>query len=224
MSSLAWTYLLCAVVFFAVILLVPPMIKKWYYKSIMEDLEKGDISQYEKKIDSFLAKITFSAFERECMRLTLYQVTGQNTKADEQVQFIRHMRLSKKQKCQLGERAFYVYLEQGKIKKARAMLEMVKEFGTEPQAMNLEIQYSVLLKKESKYIDELKRRHDALKGSAAEIPASLLGHAGTYEYLIGLQYSYLKDAKNTRKWMEMALKNLKGTPYEEDILKILEAN
>ncbi len=218
-----WMYLLYVVVFILLVVLVPPLIKRYYYQRLMQDLEAHNFTLFTRHLDSFLAKVTFSAFERESMRLSMYEMRNEMKKADEQVQFMENMRLNKKQKAQLGERGFYVYLESGKIKKARHMMEMVEQYGSEIQAKNLQIQYSILLKKESKYIKELQERHARLKDAKGEIPANVQNQAGTFEYLIGLQYSYLKDKDNTRKWLEPALEHLKNTPYEGEIVELLKA-
>lgn len=221
MSS--WMYLLYVVVFILLVVLVPPLVKRFYYQRLMQDLEAHNFTLFTRHLDSFLAKVTFSAFERESMRLSMYEMRNEMKKADEQVQFMENMRLSKKQKAQLGERGFYVYLESGKIKKARHMMEMAEQYGSEIQAKNLQIQYSILLKKESKYIKELQERHARLKDDKGSIPANVSNQAGTFEYLIGLQYSYLKDKENTRKWLEPALEHLKNTPYEGEIVELLKA-
>lgn len=214
-------YLVYALIFFALILIVPHFVKRWYYKKLMQDIEEKNFTKFEKNIDSFPAKMCFSAFERESMRLTMYKMMGKTSKADEQIQFMEHMRLSKKQRAQLGEIGFYTYLEQGKVKKARHMIDLVKDYGTPAQAENLEIQYSILLKKESKYIQNLIERHKKLENAQGEIPDSLSMNAGVFEYLIGLQYSYEKDRANMKKWLNMALPRLKGTYYEEDIRNLL---
>ena len=218
-----WMYLLYVVVFILLVVLVPPLIKRYYYQRLMQDLEAHNFTLFTRHLDSFLAKVTFSAFERETNRLSMYEKRKEMKKADEQVQFMENMRLNKNQKAQLGERGFYVYLESGKIKKARHMMEMVEQYGSEIQAKNLQIQYSILLKKESKYIKELQERHARLKDAKGEIPANVQNQAGTFEYLIGLQYSYLKDKDNTRKWLEPALEHLKNTPYEGEIVELLKA-
>ena len=66
------------------------------------------------------------------------------------------MRVKAKYKIALGNRGFYYYLEQGRAKKARDMIDFVKANGGENVCRDLEMQYSILLKKESKYIDEVK--------------------------------------------------------------------
>ena len=43
-----------------------------------------------------------------------------------------------------------------------------------------------------------------------------------FAYLLGLQYSYIDDEKNTSRYLKEAQQLLKGTPYEEVIRDLLK--
>ncbi|WP_288340036.1 hypothetical protein [uncultured Allobaculum sp.] len=216
-----WIYLLYFAVFIALVVLIPPLVKRYYYQKLMNDIDTQNYAKFQTHLDSLLAKVSFSAFEREAIRLTMIEARQDKAKIDDQIQFMENMRLNRRQKARLGEQGFYIYLAQGKIKKAARMMDLVKTYGTPQQLHPLEIQYSILLKKEAKYIDELKERLKKLEDSSGNIPENLKVNAGTFQYLIALQYSYNKDRPNTEKWAKLALENLKGTPNEEEILKLL---
>lgn len=219
-----WIYLTYFVVFILLVILVPPLIKRVYYQRLMQDIERRDFTKFNKHLDSMLAKLSFSAFEREAIRLNMLEATEQKDRVDKQIQFMEHMRLRRKQRAQLGEQGFYVYLAQGKIKKAQHMMDLVKEYGTPQQLEPLEIQYSILFKKEAKYIDKCKERLKSFTDSEGNAIKGMETSAGIFQYLIALQYSYDHDLQNTRKWAKLAKQNTKGTPYEEDVRKLLHAN
>lgn len=218
---MGYQFIVYAIILVVIFVVLPPIIRKQTYKKCMEDLDRQDFEKFEKDIDSLPAKMSFSAFSRECLRLSEYETMSNLKKADEQVQFMENMRLNKKQKAILGERGFYVYLSSGKIKKARKMLEMAKEFGTPQQVEPLELSYSILLKKESKYISTCKERYSKLWDGKSPIDGTAAMRAGTMEYFLGLQYSYDKDVKNTKHYMNLAKQHLAGTPYIEDIDRVL---
>lgn len=218
---MGYQFIIYAIILVIIFIVFPPIIRKQTYKKCMEDLENQNFEKFEKDIDSLASKMSFSAFSRECLRLSEYEAMGNLKKADEQVQFMENMRLNKKQKAILGERGFYVYLSSGKIKKARRMLEMVKEFGTPQQVEPLELSYSILLKKESKHINTCKERYSKLWDGKSPMDSATAMRAGTMEYFLGLQYSYDKDVKNTKHYMNLAKEHLAGTPYIEDINRVL---
>ena len=77
------------------------------------------------------------------------------------------------------------------------MLDYVKKLGDERTYNNLKIQYDIFILKESKHIDEIKKKLEIAQRN--NMPNKDL-MVGSLEYLIGLQYSYLNDKKNMMKY------------------------
>ena len=132
-----------------------------------------------------------------------------------------NMRLKDNQKLAVRERGFYYYLQQGRAKKAKDMLDAVRSLHAD-RAKDLEIQYSILIKKESKYIKEVQEKIDHLWDGKSALDEDKMMVVGTFEYLLGLQYSYLNDIENMKKVFTSALKHCAGTPYEDSIKQIME--
>ena len=97
--------------------------------------------------------------------MRLSGLISQNRKDDveEQFQMMMNMRLKDNQKLAVRERGFYYYLQQGRAKKAKDMLDAVRSLNAD-RAKDLEIQYSILIKKESKYIKEVQEKINHLWG------------------------------------------------------------
>lgn len=204
------------------VIFVPILVKKHIWKKLGIVLENNDFDSYYKIIDSWPCKLTFSAFDRENMRLSGYISQNRKNDIEELIPMIANMRIKPKYKVVLGNRGFYYYLEQGRVKRARDMITLVKENGGEEAAHDLEMQYSILLKKESKYIDELKEKLERYWDGKKELTVELANAVGTMEYLIGLQYSYLNDHENMMKYFTPALEHCKGTPFEDSINEIIK--
>lgn len=205
-----------------ILILIPVLMKKSTWSKLMKALDNEDYDAYYKALNSFPCKMTFSAFDMENMRLSGYMAQNRKDEIEEQFKMIMNMRIKPKQKVVLGQRGFYYYLEQGKVKKARDMIDFVKANGPESAYMDLEMQYSILLKKESKYIDEMKEKIDNVWDGKEELQGDKKMIVGTFQYLVGLQYSYLNDQENMMYYFNEALKNISGTPYEENIHEILK--
>ena len=206
----------------ALLIIIPIVMKRISWKKLIKLSESNNYEGYYKELDSMKCKLSFSAFDRENMRLSGFIAEEKTAKVEEQIHFMEHMRLRKKQRAALGIRGFYYYLEKGRVKKARDMMDLVKANGSENSYNDLEIQYSILLKKESKHIKDIQAKIDAIWDGKSEIPADKQMIIGTFEYLIGLQYSYENDYKNMMKHFEPAMKLCKGTPYESDMLEIIK--
>lgn len=213
--------LIIIIVCVILMILIPILMKKRSWKKLMKYLGSNDFDAFYKELDSFWCTLTFGTFERENMRLSGMLAQNKKFEVEHQIDMMMNMRIKPKQKVVLGQRAFYYYLELGKIKRARDMIDFVKANGPESSYMDLEIQYSILLKKESKYIDEVKARIDHIWNGTDPLVGDKKLVVGTFQYLLGLQYSYLNDEENMRHYFTLALENVKGTPYENSIYKII---
>ena len=101
----------------------------------------------------------------------------------------------------------------------KQMLDYVKKLGDERTYNNLKIQYDIFILKESKHIDEIKKKLEIAQRN--NMPNKDL-MVGSLEYLIGLQYSYLNDKKNMMKYFKPALIHCKGTTYEVEMNQVIE--
>lgn len=205
-----------------ILIAIPFFMRKTSWKKMVVALNEGNYDQYYQILDSFACKMTFSAFDRENMRLSGYIAQNRKDDIENLFKMMMHMRIKSKQKITLGTRGFYYYLEQGRVKKARDMIDFVKANGPESSYKDLDMQYSILLKKESKYIDEIKAKIDAIWNGKDPLDGDKKMVVGTFQYLIGLQYSYTNDLENMKLYFDQALENISGTPYEENIKTILK--
>lgn len=210
------------VILVIILIAIPILMRKLSWKKMINALNDVDYNRYYDIIDSFSCKMTFSAFDRENMRLSGFIAQNRKDDVENQIKMMMNMRIKPKQKVALGTRGFYYYLEQGKAKRARDMIDFAKANGSESSYKDLELQYSILLKKESKYIDEVKAKIDAIWNGKDHLDGDKKVVVGTFQYLIGLQYSYKNDLENMKLYFEQALENVAGTPYEENIKNILK--
>lgn len=214
--------ILVIVICVLILIAIPVIMKKTSWSKLVKALDNGNYDLYYKTLDSISCKTTFSAFDRENMRLSGYIAQARKDDIEELFKMMMNMRIKSKQKVALGSRGFYYYLEQGKVKKARDMIDFVKANGPESTYKDLEIQYSILLKKESKYIEEVKEKITQIWNGKDELAGDKKMIVGTFQYLVGLQYSYIDDIDNMMVYFNQALENVAGTPYEESIKEILK--
>ena len=204
-----------------VFILVPMIMKKVVWKKLLVQLNNEQYDEFYKTLDTGICKFSYQAFNREYMRLSGYLAQRNDTKIEEQFELLKNMRISNKQKASVATRGFYYYLEKGKIKKAEGMLSYGKSYIDEKTFKNMQIQFSILMKKEAKYIDDCKEILNGMWDGKSELDNNKKFPVGTIQYLIGLQYSYLKDVDHMMEYFNPALENLAGTPYEEDIRRIM---
>ena len=176
-----------------VFILVPMIMKKVVWKKLLVQLSNEQYDEFYKTLDTGACKFSYQAFNREYMRLSGYLAQRNDAKIEEQFELLKNMRISNKQKASVATRGFYYYLEKGKIKKAEGMLSYGKSYIDEKTFKNMQIQFSILMKKEAKYIDDCKEILNGMWDGKSELDNNKKFPVGTIQYLIGLQYSYLKD-------------------------------
>lgn len=86
---------------------------------------------------------------------------------------------------------------------------------------NNQMIYEIVIQKKYNHIDKIskmiKELSNAMKNS---LDKTTQFRIGVFQYLIGLQYSYLRDTENINKYFDQALINLKNTEFAKDIQKI----
>lgn len=93
----------------------------------------------------------------------------------------------------------------------KTTLDYISKVKNDAMYKDCELFYDVLVLKKSNHIEETL---DLLNKTDK--------NEGLLQYLAGLQYHYLKDKVNSRKYFEMALVTLKNTPYEAAIHQLLK--
>lgn len=188
----------------------------------MNYLSIGDYESFEYLLDGVLCTFFYRPFNIEYLRLTSYMMQNNTKKIEEQFNKIfTKLKLNMQQKASVAQRAFYFYMEQKKYQKAKEMLSICKEAEI-PELQTMELMFNILGEKKSEHIKEIKSQLEILKN----VPNATTNNAnivriGIYEYLLGLQYMYIDNKKESKKYLNSALQHCKGTPYEKEILALL---
>lgn len=214
-------FIIATVLLIICIVGIPYYFRRRTWTNLNQEIMENDFDTFYYTLDSLKCQLGMTPYERENMRLSGYLAQNRKDDVEQQLSMMMNMRIKKGQKLAVYERAFYYYLEQGRTKKTRDMIDLVQSINPE-KAKDLEIQYSILLKKESKYIQEIQDRIDRLWDGKSDMDPQKQIAVGTLEYLLGLQYSYQNDAENMEKVFTLALQHCAGTPYEDSIKKILK--
>ncbi len=214
--------ILIVVVVTVVLIFLPIWIRKQLLNKMIKALDHKDFDTLYETLDSKLCTKAYPLFNREFMRLNGYLAQEDKKKIEAQFDYLKGLTLAPKQLASVSTRGFYYYLEKKNKKKAEEMLALSKGCVDERSYQNMEIQDSILLKKEFKYIEECQKMLDSMLDGNESIKEEDKYPIGTMQYMIGLQYSYMKDAENAKKYLNKALHNLQNTSYEMEIQELLK--
>ena len=206
----------------AIAFLFPIVSRKYTYKKLMNCLSVGDYKSFEYLLDGVLCTFFYRPFNIEYLRLTSYMMQNDTTKIEDQFNKIfTKLKLNTEQKASVAQRAFYFYMEQKKYKKAKEMLLICKEAEIQ-EIQTMDLMFSILGEKKSEHIKDIKTQLESLKNAPnATTNNANIVRIGIYEYLLGLQYMYKDNKKESKKYLNSALQHCKGTPYEKEILALL---
>ena len=214
--------ILIVVIVTVILIFLPIWIRKQLLNKMIRALDHKDFNTLYETLDSKLCVKSYPLFNREFMRLNGYLAQEDDKKIQSQFDYLKSLNLAPKQLASVSTRGFYYYFEKRNKKKAEEMLALSKDCVDERSYKNMEIQDSILLKKEAKYIAECKKMLESMWDGSSSIKEEDKYPIGTMQYMIGLQYSYLNEYENANAYLEGALQNLKNTPYEVEISTLLK--
>lgn len=191
--------ILVFVIVLAVIVISRLTLKGNINRKIYKYSNEKDYDSLFRLLDKFTCKVTYTAFDREFIRLNAYFDMNIYDKIRKQSDFIMdEMRLNDDQKVVFARQTFYYFLRKEKYKECEKVLNFAKTSKTSNDKIHaMEMMYSIEVLKESTYIEEIEKKLE--KTEDKENKAFL-------HYLLGLQYSYKKDNENAKKHFTEAKK------------------
>lgn len=179
---------------------------------LVSAVAKNDQKTFYRKVDTLLTKLLIPPFKREYMRLCMLFMEGDKTKIEEQLEMCMKMRLNAQDSLDVHFKAFYFYLDSKNKVKTNEMLRKIRNMISDDDYRNLKLIYDIELDKNSSYIETMENEVKRLSGY----------DAGLYYYYLGVQYNTIGKIKMSQERFKLALKELKGTPYELKIKKYLK--
>lgn len=211
--------IIIGIIIVAIITLLQILGRNMSMKKMTSLLEEENYDLFFKVSNGIICFLTVKPYVKENMKLSAYIAQEKTEEVKKEIELIENMRIQPQQKLISISNAFYYFLGKREGNLCKQMLTFVQTIGDKKLYNNLEIQYSVFILKESKYIQDIIKKLEITKKS--EIPNKNL-MMGSLEYLIGLQYSYLNDKENMMKYFKPALDHCKGTSYEVEIKNIMK--
>lgn len=169
-------------------------------KKIMELLQKKDLSELEKELNSSSCRIILPAFNREFLRLNAYMIHNMQSKIDQQFNVLFDMKKNPAQDKEVTVRAFEYYVQNKNKKKSLEMLDKIKEMDDEGLVAHSQLFYDILIDKKSDYIDILTEQLE--NGSPVD--------KGINAYLLSLQYGYIGNKEKEKEYLALSKQSFKA--------------
>lgn len=178
---------------------------------IADAMEKRDFAKFDEEVNTFFAHYFIDKYTRHslCMEVLMWQ--NKSKEVYEEMHQILRFRLNLSQQQELLGKCFYYYLSVNEKCYAEKTLSYIAKVKNEAMYQDCLLFYDVLMMKKDDHLEE-----------TLELIEKTTNNRGVLQYLAGVQYYYRKDSANSRSYLEEALTELKGTPYEENIRLLLK--
>lgn len=188
---------LCMIVLAVVLItvVVPMLGRQLLINRLARLLEKKQFETFLKTVDSPFCRMLCRPYDREYFRLNAYSLQGDAARVDAQYQKMLDMKLyTVRQEKSLVLNAFSYYLNTGNEPRTTALLPRLKEAVTEEEFCAYQMMYSVMIRKEARYIPEMEAR----LADADELNKSVL------HYMLSLQYGYLGKNAEAKEHLRLS--------------------
>lgn len=158
-------------------------------------LEQKRFDAYFRLVDGPACRVLCQPYDREYFRLNGYSLQRDAARVDAQYQKMLGMRLrSVRQEKSLVLNAFSYYLNAGDAVRTAALLPRLREAVTEEEFRPYQMMYSVLIRREARYIAEM----EAQLAGTDDLNRSVL------HYLLSLQYGYLGKKEEAAEHLRLS--------------------
>lgn len=180
---------------------------------VLLGMQKQQYDKVFKTLDSFGCKSVYTALDRERLRLDTYVLMANADKIREQFNMLLNMRISKKEKADIYVKAFYFFLDERDNRRAKEMVGKMKGYVDETTHTQCKLICDIVADKSTAYINVL---NESIKDQKPGYDRGML------HYLLGVSYGNQGNKKEQIEHLRIAKKDMKDSPYEARINKILK--
>lgn len=191
----------------------PYVIRSFTWNAFIKYTDK---EQYEKALallNTRRFRIFFGSFSVQWNKLRIYLQRQDHEAIERQVNEIFAGHPSRKQSYQVANHVYFYFLDRENQPMSKRILDILQINAKPGEYAYDAMLYRVLLEKKHEDIELAK------KWLAHNTENQL--QAGILQYVLGLQYGYINDARNQKKYLTRAKKCLSKTPYHKKIKRLL---
>lgn len=176
-------------------------------------------------LQSALYKVFFHEADRNEYCFYAYLAQGDDQKAEEYLRYLMKERLTSARSYQIAKRSYFYFIDSGNKEICQMLLPLIEAKAERKEYAYCRMLYRILLEKKA---EDLSLVQDMLEQKEKEIAqdkesSETLVQIGILQYLLALQLSYQHHIKQAKHYLQKAKKNLKGTPYDRKIKKLLSS-
>ncbi len=198
---------------------VPMLIRTFIWNRFLKLMKQEKDEEALKILNSTYYKVMFGDYNRKWNLMRFYISRDNTSVVREMTTNLLYDNLSKDQAYQIFSNAYFYFLSQHDAEMTARILDRLEPVLEEDSREQYHMLYRVMIEKKS---DDIERVQQLIEEKEKEKQSySKSSQLGMLQYLLGMQYSYIGDKKEAEKWLKKAKTNVKGSPLEKEIKKVL---
>ena len=192
---------------------IPYVARSFCWNRFIKHVNKKQYDLALQDTEGKLFTLLFGEVSCHWNQLKIYLECKDDKQICQKTNELLNAKLSQKQRYQLTNSIYFYFLDTENQEMAKKVKDHLDTCCKDEEKIYNDILYRVFIEKKADDIETCK-----------ELLAQSPNHSkeqGLLEYLLGLQYQYNKDKKNSLLYFEKAKNDLKGTPYHNKIKKQL---
>lgn len=198
-SSTAIIVIGATILVFLLITVVAKVIREIKLNQMLDLLNAKKYDEFDKLVENKLVKVVFDPFNIDYIKLNSYMLRNDESLIDKGFKRFDKVRLNKRQKDDVEMKAFSYYLSKGNNLKATEYYNRINDSQTNKMKKEVDRLYSIYIKKESRYLEELLREVEQIDEK----------YRSADELLIAAIYSNLGDKKKEKEYRDLAESHMK---------------
>ena len=197
----------------------PMFYRTYLWNKFLKHLKNNNSEQALKILNSTQYKVAFGKDSQNWNLLRFYISRNDTKNAKALTSELLGSSISKQQAYRIFSNAYFYFLSNEDKEMSAKLLTRLEDILEDGQKEQFNMLYRVLIEKKS---EDIERVNELLANMEKEKEsASKKSQVGLLQYLLGVQYYYQNNKKEAEKWLKKAKTNVKGSPLEKHIKKLI---
>ena len=207
------------VVLIMIAVAIPMFIRTAIWNRFLKYMKQDKNEEALKILNSSYYRLFFGDYSQKWNLLRYYISRNDTAEVKQRITSLLADKFSPNEAYQLFSNGFFYFMSLKDKEMCSKLLSRMDDITDSEQKEYFHMLYRVMIEEKSEDIEavtELIAKKEREKDSNSKN-----SQLGMLQYLLGIQYHYQGDAKEAEKWLKKAKNNVKGSPLEKEIKKII---
>ena len=198
---------------------IPMFIRTAIWNRFLKYMKQDKNEEALKILNSSYYRLFFGDYSQKWNLLRYYISRNDTAEVKQRITSLLADKFSPNEAYQLFSNGFFYFMSLKDKEMCSKLLSRMDDITDSEQKEYFHMLYRVMIEEKSEDIEavtELIAKKEREKDSNSKN-----SQLGMLQYLLGIQYHYQGDAKEAEKWLKKAKNNVKGSPLEKEIKKII---